>query len=146
MAAYNKINQFVEDLAHGVHNLSTGALTIALTTTANKPSASADAVLADITEIAYTNVVTTPNASRVTGLTSSGETSGTYKLVLPDMVITATGGSVAAFGAIVLYNDTPTSPANPLIAWWEYGSDVTLASTETFTIDFDASGGVFTIA
>ncbi len=146
MASYNKINQFVEDLAHKVHNLSADALTIALTTTANKPSASADAVLADITEIAYTNVVTTPNASRVTGLTSSGETSGTYKLILPDMVITATGGAVAAFGAIVLYNDTPSSPANPLIAWWEYGSDVTLASTETFTIDFDASGGVFTIA
>ncbi len=55
-------------------------------------------------------------------------------------------GAVAAFGAIVLYNDTPTSPADPLIAWWEYGSDVTLANTETFTIDFDQSGGVLTIA
>jgi hypothetical protein len=140
MAAYNKINQFVEDLGKGVHNLSTGALTIALTTTANVPDAAADAVLADITQIAYTNL-----SARVPTITSFVETSGTAKLILADLVLTASG-AVAAFGNVVLYNDTPTSPADPLIAWWAYGSDVTLANTETFTIDFDATNGVLTIA
>lgn len=139
MAAYNKINQFVEDLGKGVHNLSSGALTIALTTTANKPVAS-NATLSALTQISYTNL-----SARVPTLTSYTQTSGTAKLILADLVLTASG-TVAAFGAVVLYNDTPTSPADPLISWWEYGSDVTLLNTETFTIDFDQSGGVLTIA
>lgn len=142
MATYNKINQFVEDIVKGVHNLTsgvTGALTYALTTTANKPVAS-NATLSALTQISYTNLST-----RVAGFTSCAQTSGTLKLILPDLVLTASG-TVAAFGAVVLYNDTPTSPADPLIAWWEYGSDVTLLNTETFTIDLDQSGGTFTIA
>jgi hypothetical protein len=139
LAAYNKINQFVEDLGKKVHNLSADALTIALTTTANKPVAT-NSILGNLTQISYTNL-----SARVPTLTSYTQTSGTAKLILADLVLTASG-AVAAFGAIVLYNDTPTSPADPLIAWWEYGSDVTLANTETFTIDFDQSGGVLTIA
>lgn len=139
MAAYNKINQFVGDLGTKVHNLSADALTIALTTTANKPLAS-NTILGNLTQIAYTNL-----SARVPTLTSFAQTSGTAKLILADLVLTASG-TVAAFGAVVLYNDTPTSPADPLISWWEYGSDVTLLNTETFTIDFDQSGGVLTIA
>lgn len=139
MAAYNKINQFSEDLAKGVHNLSSNALTIALTTTANKPTAS-NATLSALTQISYTNL-----SARVPTITSCVQTSGTLKLILVDLVLTASG-AVAAFGPVVLYNDTPTSPADPLICWWEYGSDVTLANTETFTIDFDNTNGVLQIA
>ena len=122
-----------------MHNLSTHALTIALTTTANKPVATNN-TLSTLTQITYTNL-----SARVPTLTSYVQTSGTAKLVLADLVLTASG-AVAPFGAIVLYNDTPTSPADPLIAWWEYGSDVTMANTETFTIDFDQTNGVLTIA
>jgi hypothetical protein len=139
MAAYNKIQQFTEDLGKGVHDVSADALTIALTTTANVPSTSADEVLGDITQISYTNL-----SARVPTITSYVHTAGVAKLILADLVLTASG-TVAAFGVVVLYNDTPTSPADPLIAWWEYGSDVTLLNTETFTLDFDGSGGVFTI-
>lgn len=142
MATYNKINAFVEHLAEKVHNLGSDTLTIALTTTANKPNnTDPDTVLTDISQITYTNL-----SSRALTISSSSQTSGTYKLVLADLVLTASGGSSNAFGVPVLYNDTPTSPADPLIAWWEYGSDVTLASGETFTLDFDASAGVLTIA
>lgn len=139
MATFNKINSFVEHLAEKVHNLGADALTIALTNTA--PTAGM-ILLSEITEIAYTNVVTTPTAARVIGVTSSAQTSGTYKLVLPDMVITATGGAIATFRYIVIYNDAPTSPLDPLIGWYDYGSAVTLADGETFTIDFDATNGV----
>jgi len=139
MVAYNKINQFVEDIVKGVHNLATGALTIALTTPANKPVAT-NTVLANLTQIPYTNL-----SSRVLSTTSCVQTSGTLKLILADLVLTASG-AVAAFGTCVLYNDTPTSPADPLISWWEYGSDVTMANTETFTIDFDNVNGVLQIA
>lgn len=137
MATFNKFNAFVENIAEGVHNLQTGALTVALTNTA--PSAS-NSVLADITQISYSNA-----SSRALTVSTSAQTSGTYKLVINDLTITASG-TVGPFRYVVLYNDTPTSPADPLIGWYDYGSSITLANGETFTIDFDGTNGVLTIA
>lgn len=139
MASYVKFEQAVEDMAHGVHDLETDQLVVALTTQANAPSASADAVLADITEISYANL-----SSRNVTTSSSGQASGTYAPVVADLTLTASG-AVATFRWIVVYNDTPSSPADPLINMYDHGSDVTLASSETFTIDFNASG-LFTLA
>lgn len=141
MAAYNKFNQFVEDVAQQVHDFtpSTGdSLIIALSDTL--PVAT-NAVLADITEISYTNL----SSRALTINASSGQTSGTYKLLIDDLVLTASG-TVAQFQYIIVYNDTPTSPADPLIAWYDYGSPVNLVNTETFTIDFDGTNGFYTIA
>lgn len=131
MATFTKFNAFVENVAEGVHNLGSNQLVIALTNTA--PSAS-NSVLADITQITYTNL-----SSRNVTTSSSSQTSGTYSLVCTDLVLTASGGSVGPFRYAVLYNDTPTSPADPLIGYWDYGSSVTLASGETFTVDFGAN-------
>ena len=142
MAAFNKFHSFVEALAEKVHNLGSDSLTIALCNAANAPVAS-NTVLANLTQIAYTNVVTTPNASRVIGVTTSGQTSGTYKLVLPDMTITATGGAIAAFRYVVIYNDTATN--DELIGWYDYGSDLTLLTGETLLVDFSAANGVITL-
>jgi len=139
MASYNKFQAFVENIAEKVHNLGADALTIALTTNANAPVAT-NAVLADLTQISYTNL-----SARVPTISSSAQSSGTYKLVLADLVLTASG-AVATFRDVVLYNDTPSSPADPLISWWDYGSDVTLANGETFTLDFDGTNGVLQIA
>jgi len=135
MAAYNKINQFVQDLATKKHDLSADVMTIGLTTTANKPVAT-NTILGNLTVIAYTNL-----SARVPTFTSCAQTAGTLKYIVADLVLTASG-PVAAFGAIVLYNDTQTVPAKPLVAWWEYGSDVTMANTETFTLDFDNVNGI----
>ncbi|MBV5280267.1 MAG: hypothetical protein J0651_03140 [Actinobacteria bacterium] len=139
MATFNKFNQFTEDLAKGGHNLSTGVLTIALCATANAPVAT-NTVLANLTPIAYTNL-----SARTITITSCVQTTGTLKLILTDLVLTATG-AVAPFQYVVIYNDTPTSPVDPLIGWYDYGSAVTLANGDTFTIDFDAAAGVLTIA
>lgn len=139
MATYNKHNQFVEDVAESVHNLGADQLVAYLTAAANAPVAT-NSVLADLTEISYTNL-----SSRNITTSSSSQTTGTYTLVLADLVLTASG-AVATFRYAGMYNDTPTSPANPLIAWWDYGSNVTLANGETFTYDFDAGNGVLQIA
>ena len=138
MAAYNKFNQFVEDMAEKVHNLQSDAITCALTATANAPVAT-NSILGNLTQISYTNL-----SSRVFTVTTAAQSSGTYTWLLADLVLTASGGSVAAFQYVVIYNDTPTSPADPLIGWYDYGSALTLANTETLTIDFTTS--TFTIA
>jgi hypothetical protein len=137
MATFNKFNSFVEALAEKVHNLGSDTLTIALCATANAPVAS-NTQLSNLTQISYTNLST-----RVITTTSSAQTSGTYKLVLQDLVLTASGGSVAAFQYVVIYNDTATN--DELIGWYDYGSALTLASGETLTIDFDGSGGAITL-
>lgn len=142
LAAYNKFNAFVEHVFEGVHNFSsdsTSTITVALTAAANAPVAT-NSVLADLTQISYTNL-----SSRVVLITSSSQSSGTYKLVLTDLVLTASG-AVATFRYIVLYNDDPTSPADPLICWFDYGSDLTLAASETLTLDFDATNGILQCA
>lgn len=136
MATYNKFNSFVEAICEKVHNLGSDTLTVALTNSA--PSAS-NTQLTDITQISYTNC-----SSRVITTSSSSQTSGTYKLVLTDLVLTASGGSVGAFRYVVIYNDTATN--DELICWFDYGSSITLASGETLTIDFDGTNGLFTLA
>lgn len=135
MATYNKFQQFAEDVYEKVHNMGADALTLALTAAANAPVAT-NSILANLTQIAYTNL-----SSRVLTISTSAQTTGTYKLVLADLVLTASG-AVATFRYVVMYNDTPTSPADPLVSWWDYGGDVTLASGETFTFDADATNGV----
>jgi len=138
LAAYNKFNAFVENLAEKVHNLQSNAITCALTATANAPVAT-NAVLTDLTQISYTNL-----SSRVFTVTTSAQASGTYTWLLADLVLTASGGAVATFRYVVIYNDTTVGPTDALIGWYDYGAgSLTLADTETLTIDFTTS--TFTI-
>jgi hypothetical protein len=140
MATYNKLNGFVEHLAEKVHNLGSDSLKVALTNTApgseSTPPTGATGtnILANLTEITYTNL-----SSRVLTTSSSAQSGGTYSLVINDLVLTASGGSVGPFRYVYVYNDTPTSPADPLIAYFDYGSSITLADGETFTLDFGSS-------
>lgn len=140
MASFNKFDQFVEDLAEKVHNLGGDTLKVMLSNTA--PSAS-NSVKADITEISAGNGYTAGGAA--TTITTSAQTSGTYKLVITDVTFTASGGSIATFQYIILYNDTPTSPADPLIGWYDYGAAVNVTDGNSFTTDFSAANGVIQI-
>lgn len=141
MVAFVKIDQFVEDLCFGVHdftNTGSAALTLALTDTAHTASW---AVLLDLTPVSYTNLST-----RVLALGTSGQTSGTYKLLITDLVLTAGGGAVAGFRYIYIYNDSTVGPTDALCWHYDYGSTLALADGESLTVDFDGSGGVFTLA
>lgn len=139
MATFNKFNAFVEDVAEKVHNLGSDTLKIMLTLSA---PAAANSVKADLTEIAAGNGYTAGGTQAT--ISTSSQTAGTYKLVLADVVFTASGGAIADFRYAVLYNDSSTSDS--LIGYWDYGSTVTLSSGETFTVDFDATTGVLQIA
>ena len=135
MANFVKINSFVENLAEKKIDLSGAELTVALTNTAH--TATWDE-LADLTQISYTNL-----SSRVITVTSSAQTSGTYKLVLEDLTLTASG-AVGPFRYIYIYDDGSTG--DKLICYYDYGSEVTMANGDTFKINFDGSAGVLTIA
>ena len=135
MASYVKINSFVENLAEKLIDLSGAELTVALTNTAHTDAWDE---LADLTEVSYTNC-----SSRVITVSTSAQTAGTYKLVCADLTLTASG-AVGPFRYVYIYDDGSTG--DKLIAYYDYGSAVTLASGETFKIDFNASDGVLTIA
>lgn len=140
MASYNKFNQFTKDLIDGVHDFDAHTFKVMLTNTA---PTSSNTVKANLTEIGSGNGYTAGGtATTITTSTSSG----TAKVVGTDVVFTASGGSIGPFRYAVLYNDTPTSPADPLIAWWDYASSITLADTETLTVDFDNTNGILQIA
>ena len=136
MAIFTKFQPFVEKLAEKAHNLGSDQLKVALCSVA---PTSTDGVLADLTEISYTNLST-----RNITTTSSAQSGGTYKLTLTDLTLTASGGSVASFRYVVIYNDTAAN--DELIAFFDKGAAVTLADTETLLIDFDNAAGVLTLA
>src|SRR5574343_138569 len=147
MATFTKLTGFVEHLAEKVHNLGSDQLAIALSNTApgsesTPPTgATANCVLANVTQVSYTNLSGATPRNLTTS--SSAQSSGTYKLVIDDLVLTATG-SVGPFRYVYLYNDTAAS--DNLIGYYDYGSSITLANGETFTVNFDGTAGVLTIA
>ena len=135
MAVFNKFDCFVENVAEKVHNLGSDQLTLALTNSA--PSA-ANTVLANITEVSYTNLST-----RNLTTSASSQTGGLYKLVVADTTLTSTGGSTGPFRYVVVYNST--AAGGPLIGWYDYASALTLNSGESLTVDFDQTNGLLTI-
>ena len=141
MASFTKFQSFVEALAEKTHNLGADTLKVALTNTA---PTNTDTVFAPGTlhppPVAANGYTTGGHTS---AQVTSSQSGGTYKLVLTDVVITATAGGIGPFRYVILYNDSAV--ADELIGYYDYASSISLADGETFTIDFDGSNGVLTI-
>jgi hypothetical protein len=135
MASFTKIDQFVEDLALGVHNLDADTLKVALSNQA--PTVATDAVLNDISELGAGNGYTA--GGETVANNAASETSGVLTLSGDDVTFTATADSIGPFRYAYLYNDTPTSPADPLIGVWDYGEEITLNEDESLLVDFGAA-------
>lgn len=144
MAAYNKFQDFSEQLIRGVHDWDAHTFKVALTNTA--PTA---------TQVSLDTVTNHPAPAAANGYTAGGtattisisETTGTTTVQGTQVVFTATAGGIGPFRYAILYNDTATSPVDALIAWWDYGSSITLNDTETFTVKFNNAtpGTIFTL-
>lgn len=149
MAAYVKYNQFVEDLMQKVHDLfgtsgSTADVVKVILSNA-APNVATHVVRADVTELGTANGYTSGGSTIAHATTRA---SGTVTMNGTNVTFTASGGSIGPFQYIIIYNDTPTSPADPLIAYWDYGSALTLLDGESLTIKFNggaANGTVFTL-
>lgn len=145
MATFNKVNDFVQNAVHNM-DLESDQIVIALSNTApsaeaTNPATDGNGVLANVTEVAYTNL-----SSRNVTTTSSTQTGGTYKLVLADATLTSSGGATGPFRYVYIYNDTAAAPADPLIGYYDYGSSLTLNDGDSLTVDFSAANGVLQIA
>ena len=143
MATFNKVNDFVQNAVHDM-DLASDTFVVALSNTApasevTNPTADGNGVLANVTQIAYTNL-----SSRTLTTTSSSQTSGTYKLVLADLTLTSTGGSTGPFRYVYIYDDTVAN--DPLVGYYDYGSSLTLQDGDSLTLDFSAANGVIQIA
>lgn len=139
MAAFTKFQPFVEALAEKAHNLGADTLKVALTNTA--PNATDDHFI-DITEISAGNGYTAGGTQAT--ISSSAQTSGTYKLVLADVTFTASGGSIGPARYAILYNDTATN--DELIGYWDYGTNLTITDGNSLLVDFSAANGVLQLA
>ena len=142
MATFNKFQDFSEQLTRGSQNFGADTYKVALS---NSAPIATNTALADITQITAANGY----ASGGTATTITiAEVSGTTTVSGTQVVFTATGGSIGPFRYVVLYNDTTATPVNkPLVGWWDYGSSITLADTETFTVKFSnaSPGAIFTL-
>lgn len=145
MATFNKVNDFVLNAVHNM-DLESDQVVVALSNTApgsesSNPATDGNGILANVTQVSYTNL-----SSRSVTTSSSTQTSGTYKLVLADITLTSSGGSTGPFRYVYIYDDTVTSPADPLIGYYDYGSSLTLNDGDSLTVDFSAANGVLQIA
>lgn len=143
MPALTKYYDFVNQLSVGSHNLQTAVYRLALTNTA--PS---------LTDINW-NTTTYPAPAAVAGYTSGGNTpavtsastvNGLFKLILANTIFSASGGQIGPFRYAILYNSSTTGTLNRVIGWYDYGSSFSLNDQETYTFNFDATNGVFTMA
>ena len=139
MASFNKFNAFVADIANKVHNLGSDTLKVMLT---NAAPVAANAIKADITEIAAGNGYAAGGTQAA--LVASSQSSGTYTLKLNNVTFTAAGGSIGPFRYCVLYNSTPV--AGNLIGYYDYGTNLTITSGNTFQVQFDPASGVLQLA
>ena len=141
MATFNKFQDFSEQLTKGTQNFGTDVYKVALS---NSAPVATNTIFSNITEISAGSGYTAGGTA--TTITVS-ETTGTTTVSGTQVVFTASGGSIGPFRYVVLYNDTTTSPNKPLVGWWDYGSSITLADTETFTVKFSntSPGAIFTL-
>lgn len=140
MAAYNKFNVFVENLLRGVHNLGTGQNDVKVYLSNTAPAAT-NSVKADVAEIAAGNGYPAGGTTVANDVTRTG---GTARMVATDVTWTASGGTIGPFRYVLMYDDTPTSPIDPLISWWDYGSALTLQDGESFRVNFGAEAFTLT--
>lgn len=126
---------FKEKLGTATHNLSANSFKAALTNTA--PNVATHTVLADITQLSTGGGYTGGAGGGIALTTGYTETAGTGTMTATDVTLTASGGSVGPFRYAVIYNDT--SGSDNLVGYLDYGSSITLADGEGFTLDFGAS-------
>lgn len=141
MASCVKYEILSENIAKKVHDFRAAGDTLNVLLSNSAPNVSTHALKSDAGEITAGNGYSAGGSDTQNDISRSGATTSVTGV---DIVWTASGGAINSFRYAILYDDTPSSPADPLICYWDYGSSIAPASGETFTVDFGSS--MFTIA
>ncbi len=144
MATYVKYESGIEQIANKIMDVFGNQDTFKVVIHTDAPVVATDTILTDLTQIAGNNGYTTGG---VTITFNSSRSGGTITATATDVVFTASGGNLGSSTTgryFTIYDDTPTSPVDPLLMYYDYGSTFTVADTETMTVDFGAS--FFTLA
>ena len=147
---FTKINDWIENLANADVDANADTFAIALSNTAPGsetpvPTADGNGVLANVTQIAYTNYTDSLTVDRVLEGVTSAQTGGTYAFDASNFSITASGGAIATFRYLYVYDDTAAAPADPLVGVWDAGAEINLADGDTLNVNVNASG-LYTVA
>lgn len=139
MPTLTKFYSFVEAIHEKQHALNSDTLKWILVSDA--PSLSWTQLSSVTGQLSTANGYT-QNDKTMT-VTSSAQSSGLYTLIATDVTWTASGGNLGngSFRYAILYNDTSTNDL--LIGYLDYGYLITVASGQTFTLDFDATAGLY---
>jgi len=139
MAAFTKYNTFVDEMSKGGHNLQADSFKVALTNTAPPAPGTTDTIWSAAIyppPAAANNYTSGGNALTISSATTAAYV---FKMIINDSVFTATAGGIGPFRYSIVYN---TSKSNKVVGYYDYGSSITLADTETFTVDFDPTNGM----
>lgn len=128
MATVVEAEVFSEDLCNKIHDMNTDSFKLYFTNTAITASMATKSALP--TELAAGNGYTTGGLA----ITMSFSRTGNQTTINGTQVVLTASGSVGPFRYIGLYNDTPTSPADPMVAFYDHGSSITMSSGETYTV------------
>ncbi len=136
MASFNKYTSAVEALVEGI-NAGTDTWKVALASAINA---------ADTSFVAGTTDLTTGNGytqgGNTAAVSSSTQSGGTYKLVLTSPTPWTASGAGFTFRYAILYDSTSNIP----VGYWDYASNLTLSTGDTFTVTLDGTNGVFQVA
>lgn len=141
-------NNFKEQVMEGVFNLATGGHTIKATLhTGYTPDIDAHSVWADAgvssTEYGTASGYTAGGKTLANQDVTQDNTNNLGKFDADDITWTSLGPlSPATPSHVIMWDDTPTSPADPLIAYWVLGTTATNGGN--YTLQFGA-GGIITL-
>ena len=139
MATFVKYEPFIQNLADKIIDFFGTGDTFKAVIHTDAPVVATDATISDLTQIGGSNGYTTGGEDIQNDSTRTG---GTVTMTAVDITWTASGGNLGASTTgryVSIYDDTPTSPADPLFCSFDYGSTFTVAAGETFVLDFGAS-------
>ena len=137
MATAVLFHEAMLNIGNGLIDLDSHSFKAVLSLTA--PVQATNTLLADITQISSGNGYTTGGVALASvTYTESGAGTGIWVWACADFTWTASGGSMADFRYVTVYDDT--AAGDPLLLYIDYGATITLTSGSTFTVDVQATG------
>jgi len=140
MATLTIFDKAKKNIGLGKFVFGTDTMKIMLTDSA--PNINTAEILSDVTEIAAGNGYSAGGATLASmTYTETGTNTSIWELTCASPVtFTASGGAIAQFRYLVLYDATQTTPLKPLLGLLDYGSEVNLASGQSFSLNIGANG------